>query len=551
MYWCIPSGELRRVLFKRGETAKSLVGLATAFVLFFGLSPLAAAATPVDTLVMAKAMGEILSMDPAEAAEYTSVEVGASVYDRLVRFNAGAYDRLAGGVAESWEISADGKTFTFHIRKGLLFHSGNPVTADDVAFSLQRTVILNKGQAFIITQFGWTADNVKDVVKAVDPLTLQVKVVENLAPTLVLHALATGNGAAVDKKLVLAHEQNGDLGNGWLRVGNDAGSGPFILKSWKPSESIELEASPTWRLGAPALKRIIIRHIAESTTQELLLEKGDVDIARNLGPDQIRSLGANKDISVDSFPSGDQYYIAMSVREDPLAKPKVWEALRYLVDYQGIADTILKGQMTVRQSLWPEGFWASVTDNPFKLDVSKAKQLLAEAGYPNGFEVQLNIPNIAPYTQIAQAIQQTMAQAGVKLSVVTVEQKEFITIYRGRKKFQMVIYLWNPDYMDPSSNIDPFAVNLDNSDSSTNHSPGWRVSWQNPELVPLAKAADLELNEDKRKAQYEDLQRRLMQSSPYIMMFQANTLAARRNNVKGFQVGPIYDIIYYDSIVKN
>ena len=496
-------------------------------------------------------MGEILSMDPAEAAEYTSVEVGASVYDRLVRFNAGAYDKLAGGYAESWEVSADGKTFTFHIRKGLLFHSGNPVTADDAAFSLQRTVILNKGQAFIITQFGWTADNVKELVKAIDPLTLQVKVTENLAPTLVLHALATGDSAVVDKKLVMAHEQNGDLGNGWLRIGNDAGSGPYILKGWKPSESIELEASPTWRLGAPALKRIIIRHVQEATTQELLLEKGDVDIARNLEPDQIRALANNKDISIDSTPSGDQYYLAVSVREGPFAKPKVWEALRYLVDYQGITDTILKGQMTVHQSLWPEGFWAAVNDNPFKLDVPKAKQLLTEAGYPDGFEAQFNIPGIAPYTQVAQAVQQTMAQGGVKLKVVTFEQKEFITIYRGRKKFEMVMYLWNPDYMDPSSNIDPFAVNLDNSDASTNHSPGWRVSWQNPELVPLTKAADTELNEDKRKAEYEDLQRRLMQSSPFIMMFQANTLVARRNNVKGFQIGPIYDIIYYDSITKN
>ena len=156
---------------------------------------------------MAKAMGEILSMDPHEAAEYTSVEVDASVYDRLVRFNAGAYDKLAGGYAESWEISPDGKTLTFHIRKGLVFHSGNPVTADDAAFSLQRTVILDKGNAFIITQFGWTADNVKSLIKAVDPYTLRISVVANLAPTLVLHALATGDSAVVDKKLVMAHDR--------------------------------------------------------------------------------------------------------------------------------------------------------------------------------------------------------------------------------------------------------------------------------------------------------------------------------------------------------
>ena len=87
------------------------------------------------------------------------------------------------------------------------------------------------------------------------------------------------------------------------------------MKGWKPSESIDLEASPTWRLGAPALKRIVIRHVAEATTQELLLKKGDVDIARNLEPDQIRALSNNKDITVDSTPSGDQYYFAVSVEK--------------------------------------------------------------------------------------------------------------------------------------------------------------------------------------------------------------------------------------------
>ena len=142
----------------------------------------ALAATPADTLVVAKTIDDIISLDPAEAYELSGIEMITNVYDRIMRFEADDVTKLVGGAAESWTISDDGKTFTFKFRKGMKFHSGAPVTAQDAAFSLQRVVKLDKTPAFLIEQLGWTKDNVDKMVKAIDNSTLQVTIDADFAP---------------------------------------------------------------------------------------------------------------------------------------------------------------------------------------------------------------------------------------------------------------------------------------------------------------------------------------------------------------------------------
>src|ERR1700751_5299247 len=135
--------------------------------------------------------------------------------------------------------------------------------------------------------------------------------------------------------------------------------------SWSPIRPIG------W--GAPKLKRIIMRHTPEAAAQRLALQKGDVDIARDLTADQIKGLAGDKNVVVSQHPSADTWYAAVNLKDDRLKNPKVREALRYLVDYDGMVATFLKGQFIVHQSFWPSGFFASLNDNPYKLDVAKAK----------------------------------------------------------------------------------------------------------------------------------------------------------------------------------
>src|SRR5690606_5709118 len=161
------------------------LGALTCVAAVLGVHAPADAETPPDTLVMAMNIDDNISLDPAEVFEQGGGEVIANIYDRVTVYEPGETE-LSGGVAESWDISDDGHTIILHLRPGQTFHSGNPVTADDVVFSLTRVIKLNKTPTFIFSQFGWTPDDVDQMVTATDDLTVELTIPEKLAPTLVL-----------------------------------------------------------------------------------------------------------------------------------------------------------------------------------------------------------------------------------------------------------------------------------------------------------------------------------------------------------------------------
>ena len=252
------------------------------------------------------------------------------------------------------------------------------MTAEDAAGSLRRVVKLNKTPAFILTQFGLTAENVDEMI-TFDGDTVTLKTDKAYAPSFVYNCLTAGVANIVDMKTVMANEVDGDMGNDWLKA-NSAGTGAYILKSFKPNEGYVLEArTGHWR-GDAAMKTVFMQHIPEAATQRLLLEKGDIDIAREMTPTDIEGLAGNADVKVQGDVGGQLYYLALNQKNEMLANPKVQEAMRWAVDYQGMADSILKGLWVVHQSFLPEGFLGALTETPYSLDVEKAKALMAEIG---------------------------------------------------------------------------------------------------------------------------------------------------------------------------
>src|SRR5208282_909268 len=168
--------------------------------------PAAWAATPKDTVVFASQIDDLITFDPGEAYEISAQIIASDIYDRLVRYEAEDMTKLVGGVAQSWTVSPDAKTFTFKLRPNQKFESGATVTADDMAFSLQRVVILDKTPAFLFTQLGWNKDNVKTLITAPDESTLKFTITENFAPSLVLNLMATVAASVVEKKVAMANE---------------------------------------------------------------------------------------------------------------------------------------------------------------------------------------------------------------------------------------------------------------------------------------------------------------------------------------------------------
>ena len=415
-------------------------------------------------------------------------------------------------------------------------------------FSLQRVVKLDKTPAFLIGQLGWTKDNVDQLVKLVDDQTFQITITEDFSPSLVLSLMSSVVGSVVDMKVAMEHEADGDMGHTWMKT-NSAGSGAYSLRSWKANESVALDANPNYRGGQPALKRVVIRHVPEPAAQRLLIEKGDADIARNLTGDQIAGIADNKDITVTPIPQATLYYVGLNSKMAQFQDVKVRQAMHYLVDYDGMVNSFLKGGFKVHQTFWPSGFWAALDENQYTFDPAKAKALLAEAGIADGFEVTLDTPNSSPFTNIAQSIQSTMAQGGIKVTILPAEEKTVLTRYRARQH-QMLLINWGPDYMDPHTNASSFARNDDNSDAPKAKPLAWRNAWDIPEITKMTDAAVRERDEGKREQMYKDLQLKVMDEGPFVIMFQDTTQLATRANVKNFVMGSSSDLVYYNLTTK-
>ena len=539
-----------------GRFRMALAGAAMS-ALIFAAAP-AVAETPADTLVQAWAIDDIITMDPGEAFEISTGEITGNTYDMLVRLDVNDTTNVVGGIAESWTVSDDGLTYTFKIKPDLKFASGNPITAEDVAWSFERAVKLNKSPAFIIQQFGLTAENVTEKAKATDPSTFVFTVDKGYAPSFVLNCLTATVAAVVDSKLVKEHAAavtpsddykfDNDFGNDWLKT-NYAGSGPFKMREWRANEVVVLERNDNYYGPKPALARVIYRHVKESATQRLMLEKGDIDVARNLAPGDYEAVSGNADLATTSAAKGTVYYISLNQKNPTLAKPEVREAFKWLVDYDAIGSTLIKGIGEIHQNFLPKGVLGASEDNPYKLDLAKAKELLAKAGLPDGFNVTMDVRSSQPVTGIAESIQQTTGQAGIKMELIPGDGKQTLTKYRARNH-DIYIGQWGVDYWDPNSNAETFTSNPDNADDSPNKTLAWRNAWDVPELTEATKAALLERDNAKRAEMYKALQKTFLETSPFVLIFQQTEVAGLRNNVKGYKLGPTFDTNFVGPVSK-
>lgn len=541
----------RRVRILSAGAALALITLA---------APTAFAATPADTLVEGFAIDDIITIDPGEAFELSTAEVTANSYSKLVGLDPADTSKVVGDLAASWTVSDDGLIYTFKLKPDLKFASGNPLTAEDVAFSFERAVKLDKSPAFLLTQFGLTGDNVAEKAKASAPDTFTFTVDKAYAPSFVLNVLTATVASVVDKKLVMEHAKpmtpsaeykyDSDFGNEWMKTGY-AGSGPFKVMAWRANEAVIMEANPNYYGEKPKLKRVIYRHMKESSGQRLALENGDIDVARNLEPNDLKAIEGKEGLSSTSAPKGTIYYFSLNQKNENLAKPEVAEAMKYLVDYDAIGATLIKGIGDIHQTFLPKGQLGASEEKPYKLDVAKAKELLAKAGLKDGFSVTMDVRNTQPVTGIAESVQQTLAQAGIKLEIIPGDGKQTLTKYRARTH-DIYIGQWGSDYFDPNSNAETFTVNPDNSDEGKSKTLAWRNAWDVPkELSDASKGALLEKDAAKRAAIYQDLQNKVAATSPFVIVFQQTEVAGYSSKLKGYKLGPSFDTNFVHTVSKD
>lgn len=478
------------------------------------------AETPENQLVVGFSMTNLLTLDPAGITGRETVQVLANVYDNLVTHDPVDRTKVNPDLAESWEIAEDQKSITFRLNGEATFASGNPVTAADVVWSLNRLMQMNLAQSAFLKTYGFTAENAEASFVAADDHTVVINLPKPVDPRIVVQTLGiVGPGSILDSALVKENEVDGDWGAAWLNT-NSAGSGMFTFEGWKANDRVILTRNDDFWGEPSAMRRIIMRHIPESQNQRLMLEKGDLDIGYSLSAPDLKALSEEEGVAVISQPGSGFYYLAVSMKDERFANPKVREALRYLIDYQGVNDAIMPFYGSFHQNPIQTGFTGEREDPGYALDPEKAKALLAEAGYPEGFKTTLRALADAPFMSAATAIQATLAQGGIEAEIISGSGEQIYGAMRERS-FELLVGRGGGGQLPhPDSNLRAMIYNPDNSDEAKfSNFQGWRTSFYDEELNKEIDAAQVEADPGKQVEMYHAILDRIETVVPSIQPF--------------------------------
>ncbi|MCX2192859.1 ABC transporter substrate-binding protein [Pantoea agglomerans] len=498
------------------------------------------AKTPDDQLIVGMNMNNLLTLDPAAMTGNEVVGIVVNLYDGLVELNPQQLTELRPALAERWSVSPDNRTLTFHLRDNVRFHSGNPLTSADAVWSMRRVLHLNLAQASVWKSYGFSRDNVDQMITAPDDRTLVITLPKPNDPQLVIYSLAAlGSMVVLDSKTVQQHEVDGDWGNRWLTT-HEAGSGPFRLDVWQAKDVLRMSRAADYWRGEAKMSRVVFRHLQESQTLRLMMEKGDLDIASNMAIPDVRALRHDPDLTIDAVRKGTIYYLAMSMKDPHFDNIKVREAVRYLIDYQGINKSLMTGYGELHQRPIQAGMPATLPDPGYRLDVPRARALLAEAGYPDGFDTTLRVLADQPFLNIAIAVQSTLLQGGIRAKIITGTGNQIYGAMRDRQFSLLVGRGGSGVEPHPHSSLRALVYNPNNADSArlTNFQ-GWRTGFYDAQLNSMIDQALVERDKTRQQQAYYAIQQRYDQLVPALMpISQMLDSVVVSNRVQAYQPHP-------------
>jgi peptide/nickel transport system substrate-binding protein len=510
----------------------ALAALALVGAVLVGGGP-AVAQSRQETLVIARNIDDYVTNDVHRTYEYTSQIIDTAAYDTLVTVQAPDFTKIQPRLATSWTVSSDGTTYTFKLRPGVKFTSGNPLTAQDVRFSLRRLKNLKDNPAFFM-------DPVKDI-QVVDDMTVRIVLAGPDASFLA--ALAAVPCGIADSKTVMAKggtdaddAKDKDKATEWLNNQSE-GSGPYRMVSFTKNVEAVLERNPGYWGPKPYFAKVIIKHVPSGTTQREMVERGDADVAMDFDVDLVAKITPGPRIKIVEGLTMNQVYLALNNSAEyskELSDPRVRQAISYAIDYDGIIKGLVRGAGERPAAMIPLGILGSDKSMARQRDVGKAKQLLAQAGYPNGFNVKLTYwtaPLLGVASEpLAAKIQADLAQVGIKVTLDPKERSVAISEYRAGKP-QLMLSSWSPDFLDP----DPWA------DAFYGAGPvPKRVHYSNPKVTDIIATAKKEQDLKKREALYKEMTRIALDDVPEIMLIQPKNYVGLTPSIKGYAIHPIW-----------
>ena len=485
------------------------------------------AAVPKDMLVIGKA-ADPQTLDPAVTIDNNDWTVTYPAYQRLVKYKTddgkGSTD-VEGELAESWQVSDDGKTWTFTLHKSMQFADGSPVTAEAVKLSFERLMRIKQGPSEAFPT-GLKID-------AVDPTTVRFTLPEPFAPF--LHTLAN-DGASIVNPAVLKANADDDA-RGWLAE-HTAGSGAYMLQRWQKGQQLVLVPNPHYSGIKPVFKRVTVKIIGESSARRLQLTKGDLDIADALPVDQFAALKKEDRVTVYDYPALRVTYLYLNNSKAPMNQVDLRRAVSWATDYKGMVNGILGGNGKQMRGPIPDGMWGyDASAMQYSLDMDKAKAALEKvADKPKtlSFLYSDNDPNWEPIALSTQANLQALG-IPVKLEkLANATMRERI----GKGDYDIAIGNWSPDFADPYMFMNYWF------ESDKKGLPGNRSFYENPQVDDLLKKAVSTADQGQRTADYQAAQKTVIDEAAYVYLFQKNYQVAMNKEVKGFVFNPMLEQIF-------
>jgi peptide/nickel transport system substrate-binding protein len=498
-----------------------LIGLAAA-------SPMAA--QPVGTLVVGL-VAEPVNLDPAQVTDLNSNRVGRRIVETLVTFPEES-TQIVPGLAESWTISKDGLRYTFKLRKGVTFHDGTPFTAEAVKFSIERQIMpehpFNKlGKYPFANYFFGTVK----AVEVIDPQTVEIVLKEARASFL---AVLTAGAASIVSPTAV-RKWGADY------VLHPVGTGPFKFVQWDSGQKVVLERNPSYWRFPVKLERVIYRSIVEDQARLTELLTGSLDLIVGVPPDFVGQLEKDARLTLLKQVGAHVWYLGINNQKKPFEDKRVRQALNYAVNKEAIVRDVLKGTGAASAGPVLPGTWgADPTIKPFAYDPARAKKLLAEAGYPNGFSTTLWTPESGSGMQSSVAmstvIQSNLKAVGINVTLQTMEWGAFLAKLRTKEQ-ELFALSWMAGNEDPDMVMYPLL-------HSTQWTPGGpnRALYKNPKFDDLLHQARTSTDQAKRAELYREAQRILHDDPPWIFIDHEIQVAAHTKRVQGFKLHPSFDL---------
>ena len=506
-----------------------------------GASPSGAGSPAPTTALIFGAGGDPVVLEPGNIEDNNSIYVLDQIYDRLIGFEPGT-TKLVPSLATEWSASKDGLTWTFKLRDGVKFHDGTDFNAEAVRANFSRwwdekdpLGFRSAGKTYAIWSglFGGykgSADSLLQDIKVVDPKTIQFVLKEPFAafPS----AIAAGYFGIASPDAI--KKAGGSYGT---PSSTSVGTGPYVFKEWRTGDRVVLEKNPNYWGDAPKMAQIVFRTIKEPAARLAEMRAGSIDFTTDIAPDQLKELQADTSLKEIRRPSLNVGYLALNPDYEPFKKKEVRQAVAMAINRKSIVDSFWSGLGETDAHFLPPSMKdyqdASIKEYPYSSD--EAKKMLAAAGYPNGFDLEMwYMPVSRPYyptpKPIAEAISADLGAIGVRVKLNTKDWAAYLADRFKAPGYQAYMMGWTADYGDPD-NFLYYHFNPSGTKDIGN--------WKDDRVTKLLNDARKDSNEAARGKLYAEVEKITYDEAVRVPIVHSQPLLAQRSNLTGWKPSPL------------